>query len=234
MTIRWAHSTPSGRPATTIDLADVNGEVFVNNVSLGLYPRIVASENYREAKRRTVAEMLPDLLGPDAAPSGLAVDGPDGPVMGAQVIQVSNNPYSLSSLTGFGSRPRLNAGTLGVATLSISRTSEVNRLVAMEAAGHPERYEGWRQWTAHDLEVRGPPSLAAAVDGEARTWEPPLRITIRPGALRVRIAVGQSGASPALLRAPVAVSTIVGLVRLVRGRPSGIVARERQAPRDPS
>jgi diacylglycerol kinase family enzyme len=219
---------------TTIDLAEVNGEVFVNNVSLGLYARIVASEKYREAKRRTVAEMLPDLLGPDAAPSGLAVDGPEGPVVGAQVIQVSNNPYTLSSLTGFGSRPRLNAGALGVATLSLSRTSDVNRLVAMEAAGHPERYEGWRQWTARDLEVRGPPSLAAAVDGEARTWEPPLRITIRPGALRVRIAVGQSGASPALLRAPVAVSTIVGLVRLVRGRPSGIVARERQAPRDPS
>ena len=49
---------------TTIDLAEANGEVFVNNVSLGLYARIVASEQYREAKRRTVAEMLPELLGP--------------------------------------------------------------------------------------------------------------------------------------------------------------------------
>ena len=42
---------------TAIDLGEVNGEVFVNNVSLGLYARIVASEKYREAKRRTVAEM---------------------------------------------------------------------------------------------------------------------------------------------------------------------------------
>jgi diacylglycerol kinase family enzyme len=211
---------------TTIDLGEVNGEVFVNNVSLGLYARMVASEDYREAKRRTVAEMLPDLLGPDAAPSGLAVDGPGGPVAGPLVIQVSNNPYVLSSVTGFGSRARLNAGVLGVATLSINRTSDVNRLVAMEAAGHPERYGGWRQWTARDLEVRGPPSLAAAVDGEACTWEPPLRFVIRPETLRVRIALGQSGASPAFLHAPVAVSTLVGLARVVRGRPSGIVAHQ--------
>ena len=57
------------------------------------------SDGYREAKRRTVAEMLPDLLGPDAAPFGLTVDSPDGPITDAQLIQVSNNPYTLSSLS---------------------------------------------------------------------------------------------------------------------------------------
>ncbi len=209
---------------TRIDLGEVNGEVFVNNVSLGLYAKIVASEEYREAKRRTVAEMLPDLLGPDAAPSGLVVDGPDGPISGAQVIQVSNNPYTLSSLSGFGSRPRMNTGSLGVATLSISRPTDVSRLVALEATGHPERYEGWRQWTTSDLEITGPPSLAAATDGEAHTWVSPLRFTIRPAALRIRIGPGQSGASPAFLWAPVGVSTLLGLGRVVLGRPSGIVA----------
>ena len=90
---------------STIDLAEVNGEVFVNNVSLGLYAQVVASAEYRWAKRRTVAEMLPDLVGPDAASFGLSVDGPDGPVTSAQLIQISNNPYTLSSLAGFGSRP---------------------------------------------------------------------------------------------------------------------------------
>ncbi len=209
---------------TTIDLGEVNGEVFVNNVSLGLYARIVASEQYREAKRRTVAEMLPDLLGPDAAPLGLVADGPDGPITGAQVIQVSNNPYRLSSLSGFGSRPSLNTGDLGVATLTINRPIDVNRLVALEAAGHPERYVGWRQWTTRELEVRGPAPLAAATDGEARTWVPPLHFTIRPAALRIRIAPGQRGASPAFLSAPVGVSTLVGLGRVLCGRPSGIVA----------
>jgi len=55
---------------TTVDLGEVNGEVFVNNVSLGVYASIVATPGYRQAKPRTVAEMLPDLLGPDAPPDG--------------------------------------------------------------------------------------------------------------------------------------------------------------------
>jgi diacylglycerol kinase family enzyme len=46
-----------------IDLADVNVRVFVNNVSLGVYARIVASDEYRDAKLRTAAKMLPTLLG---------------------------------------------------------------------------------------------------------------------------------------------------------------------------
>lgn len=208
----------------TIDLGEVNGEVFVNNVSLGLYAHVVASHEYREAKGRTVAAMLPDLLGPDAVPTGLNLDGPDGPIAAAQVIQVSNNPYRLASFSGFGSRPSLDSGMLGVATLTIHRPTDVNRILALEAAGRLDRYDGWCEWTAREVEVGGPPTLAAAADGEARTWEPPLRITIRPGALRVRIAPGQRGASPAFFVAPVSASTLLGLWRIVRGRPSGIVA----------
>ncbi|MGO8873506.1 MAG: diacylglycerol/lipid kinase family protein [Acidimicrobiales bacterium] len=221
---------------TAIDLGEINGEVFVNNVSLGIYARVVASEEYREAKRRTVAEMLPDLLGPEAAPSGLVVRGPDGPIVDAQVIQVSNNPYTLSSVSGFGSRPRLDSGSLGVATLSIDRPGDVNRLVALEVAGHPERFPGWRQWTASALDVTGPSPMAAASDGEAQVWAPPLHFAIRPAALRVRIAAGQVGASPAFLLAPVGGSTLVGLGRVLRGRPSGIVgaAGTEDADRPPS
>jgi hypothetical protein len=117
----------------------------------------------------------------------------------------------------------LDTGALGAATVSIDRTSDVHRLVDLEAAGHPERSSGRCQWTTRSREVRGPPSVAVAVDGEARTWEPPLRFMIRPNTLPVSIALGQSGASPALLHTPVAVSTLVGLGRVVRGRPSAIV-----------
>lgn len=210
---------------TTIDLAEVNGEVFVNNVSLGLYARVIASDQYRQAKRRTVAETLPDLLGPGAEPFGFSVESPDGPVAHPQLVQVSNNPYTLSSIIGFGSRARLDTGALGVAALSINRTSDVSRLVALEVAGHPERYPGFRQWAATELVVGGSSPLAAAADGEARTWEPPLRFVARPGALRVRVAAGAPGASAAMLHAPLGVSTLAGLACVVCGRPSGIVAK---------
>ena len=52
-----------------VDLAEVNGRVFVNNAAMGIYATIVQSPDYRDAKVQTVATMLPDLLGPTAEPS---------------------------------------------------------------------------------------------------------------------------------------------------------------------
>ena len=49
----------------TVDLAEVNGRVFVNNVSLGLYAEAVQREGYRDAKLRTLLDTAPDVLGPD-------------------------------------------------------------------------------------------------------------------------------------------------------------------------
>ncbi|MGA7836217.1 MAG: diacylglycerol kinase family protein [Acidimicrobiales bacterium] len=208
---------------SSIDLGEVNGEIFVNNVSLGLYAKIVASDQYRNAKRRTVAEMLPGLIGPAASPSDFTTAGPDGPIDDAQIILVSNNPYRLASLSGFGSRPSLDSGRLGVVAITITRASDVHRIVALEVAGHPERYEKWRDWTTSELVVNGPPSLAVGIDGEAATLASPLHFTIHQAALRVRIAPGESGASPAFRRTPIGASTLSGLWRVVRGRPSGMV-----------
>ena len=61
-----------------IDLATVNGRVFVNNASMGVYAKIVQSPEYRDAKLKTAAAMLPDMLGPDAEPFDLRFTGPDG------------------------------------------------------------------------------------------------------------------------------------------------------------
>ena len=55
----------------TMDLADVNGSVFVNNVSLGLYAAIVRSPEYRDAKVDTTLSTLPQVLGPQTEPFDL-------------------------------------------------------------------------------------------------------------------------------------------------------------------
>ena len=94
---------------------------------------------------------------------------------------VSNNPYTLSSVAGFGSRGELNSGVLAVTSVSINRTADVNRLVALEAAGHPERFVAGGSGPRADLQVLGPSSVAAAVDGEARNLAPPLRFTYPTG-----------------------------------------------------
>ena len=52
-----------------IDLGDVNGRAFVNNVSLGLYAKIVRSPEYRDAKIETTLSALPRFSDPEAGRS---------------------------------------------------------------------------------------------------------------------------------------------------------------------
>jgi diacylglycerol kinase family enzyme len=46
-----------------VDLAEANGRVFVNNVSLGLYADAVRQPGYREAKLRTILDAIPGAFG---------------------------------------------------------------------------------------------------------------------------------------------------------------------------
>ena len=210
-----------------IDLADVNGRVFVNNVSLGVYAQIVASDEYRDAKLRTAARMLPTLLGPDAPPSGLHVRMPGGAVVeNPQIVIVSNNPYRLKSLAGFGTRARLDRGVLGAAVLLLMSPNDVTRFVAAEAAGQLDQFPGWQTTQLPEFEVAADDMVAAGVDGEAVELTPPLRFVSRPGALTVRIPAHHLGLSPAALRPGWGRSTFLGLARIVSGRPSGLVAAE--------
>jgi Diacylglycerol kinase catalytic domain len=79
-----------------VDLAEVNGQVFVNNVSLGIYAEAVQRSGYREAKIRTILDTVPDVLGPEGSGLDLSWQGPGGHEhdSGAAVL-VSNNRYRL-------------------------------------------------------------------------------------------------------------------------------------------
>jgi diacylglycerol kinase family enzyme len=169
-----------------VDLAEVNGRTFVNNVSLGLYAEAVARPGYREAKLHTLLETVPTMLGPDAAPPALAWDGPGGPES-AVALLVSNGPYRLGRALGSGTRPRLDTGVLGITVLVPTDPS----------GGQPDpRRLQMQQWTAAEFEIAGSTAVPAGVDGEALVFEPPVRFATRPQALRVRIAPQHPGASP--------------------------------------
>ena len=124
-----------------MDLADVNGHVFVNNVSLGLYAAIVRSPEYRDAKVDTTLATLPTVLGPGTAPFDLRFDAPDGHHDGAHVIQVSNNPYG-ETLAALGSRPRLDTKQLGVVSLIIDGDRAIAKFVAAVTISLPDRIDG--------------------------------------------------------------------------------------------
>src|SRR5439155_5200672 len=59
-----------------IDLGDVEGRPFVNNVSFGAYATIVARPDYRDDKVHVTLDVLPDLLsGHDGAQLNVEADG---------------------------------------------------------------------------------------------------------------------------------------------------------------
>jgi diacylglycerol kinase family enzyme len=94
-----------------VDVGKCAGRVFVNNVSLGVYARIVQSDEYRDNKLGTTAEMIPRLLGPGSDGFDLEYTGPSGNVHeSADLMLVSNNAYKLVRLGGFGSRVSMDTG----------------------------------------------------------------------------------------------------------------------------
>ena len=111
-----------------VDLAEVNGRVFVNNVSLGLYADAVQRTGYRDAKLRTILDTVPEVLGPEGTGLDLRWTGPGGHEHGAgAAILVSNNRYRLGRAVGSGTRPRIDDGLLGITV-----------------AGRPDRRRGRR------------------------------------------------------------------------------------------
>ena len=170
-----------------VDLGRVNDRIFVNNVSLGLYGTMVASEDYRAEKLRTAAETIQRHIGPGAPPYDLHLEGPDGPIDDPQVVEVSNNPYQLRSLTTFGTRSRLNSGTLGVVTVRVGDPDDLERLLAAERERGFEAFPGVHSWATASLEVRSASSVVAGIDGEPARLTPPLRFETVPHALRVRV-----------------------------------------------
>ena len=191
-----------------VDLAEVNGRVFVNNVSLGLYADAVQREGYRDAKLRTLLDTVPDVLGPDAAGPDMRWTGPGGHEHRSGVmVLVSNNKYRLGRAVGSGTRPRIDDGLLGI-TIAGAPTGREGRL--------PQR--PLREWSAPDFEVDADHPVPAGIDGEALTLDPPLRFQIRAGVLRVRVARQHPGASPSAMLPEGLGHSARALARIAAGR----------------
>jgi len=172
-----------------IDTAEVNGRLFLNNVSLGIYGEAVRSPAYRDAKTRTLLEIAAEVMGPSAeAPAMCLTDDQGREHRHLAVVLVSNNPYALDRPLVGGTRPAMDSGQLGI--------------VVLDAPGDSPHSPG-QAWTALRLEVNAPAPVHAGVDGEAVDLSPPLRFATRPAALRVWICPRHPGASPsARLRLP--------------------------------
>jgi diacylglycerol kinase family enzyme len=189
------------------DLGEVNGRVFVNNVSLGVYAEAVQQDGYRASKVRTLLDTVPVFLGSSGTAQDLRWVTPGGRTLhGAAVILVANNQYRLSGAAGAGTRPAVDRGVLGITVVDPPTRQQA------------ERRRPVRQWTVEEFSVSSPRPLPAGIDGEATLLDTPVVFRIRPGALRVRVAARHPGASPSSVEPVGAVAALRALARIAAGR----------------
>jgi diacylglycerol kinase family enzyme len=203
-----------------IDLGLAGERTFVNNATMGLYAKIVQSPAYRDRKLGTALELLPDMLGPSATPFDLRFTGPDGTEhASAHMILVSNDRYDLGRGEGFGSRRRIDAGTLGIVAATFRSPAEIARMAESLAAGHAWRPPGWIEWAGADFQLHSTQPVEIGIDGEALLLDPPIVFRTLPRALRVRIPRGAPGYSPAAAASPKGWSAVTALLQVAAGRP---------------
>jgi diacylglycerol kinase family enzyme len=205
-----------------IDLAHLNGRVFVNNASLGLYARVVQSDAYRDAKLGTWRQMLPEMVGRDVECCDLEFEVPHttDDWGDASLVIVSNNPYQLRRFRGAGSRPSLDSGRLGIFATRARGAAAVAKLVTLGTIAQHRRFGAVRQWSSLEFEVRASAPVAVGLDGEALMLVPPLRFVSLPGALRVRVPRHSAGVSPAWGSVPLTSRNLGALLRIAAGKPA--------------
>jgi diacylglycerol kinase family enzyme len=154
-----------------VDVGRVNGAVFLNNVSLGLYARLVHRREQHRRRRELLARARAlGIVLTHRKPLGLRIDGQP---LTARVLLVANNAYAPLELFSLGERERLDEGLLYL-------------YVPTGLLRRP-----WEERPARELEVDARARVVqAAVDGEPVELELPARFTIEPAALRVLLPGG--------------------------------------------
>lgn len=174
-----------------IDLGEVNGRYFVNNASIGLYPRMVTHRD-RIRDRRGWPKWLAVVPASWAALSGLhhhrlRIDTGQGaaPIL-TPLLFVGNNRYSLAR-GELGSRDTLQDGKLSVYALSRARRLRLLGFAIRTLVGKADRDRDFETLgDVADLSVDASGrTLDIALDGEVQRMTAPLAFRIRPGALKV-------------------------------------------------
>ncbi len=162
-----------------VDVGIIGDRTFVNNASFGAYAEVVRSPAYRDDKRGTTLQMLPDLLkGHQGA--RLSARAGDTRIEGPQALLVSNNPYGMGDVAGLGRRARLDAGTLGLVAV---RVDSARQAVELIRRGHGT---GLTVLTADKVTIDADaPQIPVGIDGETVMMPAPVHCTIQPRTLRV-------------------------------------------------
>ena len=174
---------------SSVDVGDVNGHIFINNSSLGLYPNIVRE---RERQQRLGWGKWPAFVW-----AALAVlrrypfldikVGVEGAELTSRTpfIFVGNNKYEMETLN-IGTRACLDKGELSLYITNRAGRWGLFRLALRALLGGLRQEKDFVALCTSEvlIETRHK-RVRVALDGEVKSIKPPLHYRTRPAALRV-------------------------------------------------
>ena len=183
----------AGGDSRRVDLAEVNGRIFINNSSVGIYPYMVLDRERRQNRdglSKWTAMALAFVRGLKRLPRRRLIVRAEGSVAAYRTpcLFIGNNQYDLHFLS-LGRRQELDAGKLHLyVTRPMSKLGFLWFLIRA-ALGFADRVNDLDEIRASTAEITARTSrLPVALDGEVETLAMPLRYRARPGALRVIVA----------------------------------------------
>jgi diacylglycerol kinase family enzyme len=181
----------AARPTRRIDLARVNGRVFVNNASVGFYPLLVRERETHQEKHglpkwlanipatREALRRLPQHR--------LHLDLPEGHrQVTTPMLFVGNNRYAMEA-GKVGKREALDAGVMSLFAVSARSGGALIGVALRTLIGRADTSRDFaaigeaRRFSVDD----GSSDREIALDGEVVELDMPLEFSIEPGALEV-------------------------------------------------
>ena len=178
--------------ARDVDVAEVNGHVFVNNSSVGLYPEMVRlreAQQERSGRGKRLAMLwagLASLRSFRRHRLWISISGLEAPVR-TPLLFVGNNRYQVN-LFALGRRERLDQGELCLYAIRARGRAHLLWAGIRGVFGRLDQQRDFVTAYGRDAEVASDrPLLNVAADGETLRLESPLRYRIRPGALKLLV-----------------------------------------------
>ncbi len=173
-----------------VDVGEVNGRIFVNNSSLGLYPDIVHDRERQQ--RRLGRGKWPALVWASVAALRryafmrvrLRIDGQERQRR-TPFVFIGNNEYTMEGFA-IGERERLDGGRLSVYFAQRPGRIRLVQLALRALFGRLRQARDFEALHATSIVVESRHrELRVATDGEISVMQPPLRYRIRPASLKV-------------------------------------------------
>jgi diacylglycerol kinase family enzyme len=194
-----ARNLVSGR-AISVDVGEVNGRIFLNNSSLGIYPRIVRQceeQQKKKGRKKWVAfaqASLSVLRHYSLLRVRLLLDGKDL-LRKTPLVFIGNNRYEMEGLN-IGERIRLDAGELFLFVAKRAGRVDLVRLAFRALFGRLHEASDFDALITKQFSIETRrPRTSVSTDGEVNQMNTPLNYRTHPGALRVIVPVRNGAGS---------------------------------------